>query len=67
MIFFGVIIGGLVAIVVVILASFSEKAAAYASPTDRGVARILLFIVPIIMWFIVFPLLGVNVNVRIGG
>ena len=40
---------------------------AYASPTDRGVARILLFIVPVIMWFIVFPLLGVNVNVRIGG
>ena len=38
MLFFGVIIGGLVAIVVVILASFSEKAAAYASPTDRGVA-----------------------------
>ena len=67
MLFFGVIIGGLVAIVVVVLASFSEKAAAYASPTDRGVARILLFIVPIIMWFIVFPLLGVNVNVRIGG
>ena len=67
MLFFGVIIGGLVAIVVVILASFSEKAAAYASPTDRGVARILLFMVPIIMWFIVFPLLGVNVNVRIGG
>lgn len=66
MLFFGVIVGGLVAIVVVILASFSEKAAAYASPTDRGVARILLFIVPIIMWFIVFPLLGVNVNVRIG-
>ncbi len=67
MLFFGAIIGGLIAIVVVVLAVFSEKAAAYASPTDRGVARILLFIVPIVMWFIVFPLLGVNVNVRIGG
>ncbi len=67
MLFFGAIIGGLIAIVVVVLASFSEKAAAYASPTDRGVARILLFIVPIVMWFIVFPLLGFNVDVRIGG
>ena len=67
MLFFGAIIGGLVAIVVVVLASFSEKAAAYTSPTDRGVARILLFMVPIVMWFIVFPLLGFNVDVRIGG
>lgn len=67
MIFFGAIIGGLVAIVVVVLASFSERAAAHASPTDRGVARILLFIVPVAMWLFLFPLLGVNVDVRIGG
>ena len=67
MLFFGAIIGGLVAIVVVVFASFSEKAAAHTSATDRGVARILLFMVPIVMWFIVFPLLGVNVDVRIGG
>ena len=50
MLFFGAIIGGLIAIAVVALASFSEKAAAHASPTDRGVARILLFIVPLAMW-----------------
>jgi uncharacterized membrane protein YdbT with pleckstrin-like domain len=67
MLFFGAIIGGLIAIVIVVLAVFSERAAAHASPTDRGVARILLFVVPVVMWFVVFPLLGFNVDVRIGG
>ena len=67
MLFFGAIIGGLIAIVIVVLAVFSERAAAFASPTDRGVARILLFVVPVVMWFVVFPLLGFNVNVRVGG
>ena len=67
MLFFGAIIGGLIAIPIVILAAFSESAAAHASPVDRGVARILVFVIPIAMWFIVFPLLGMNVNVNIGG
>jgi hypothetical protein len=67
MLFFGAIIGGVIAIVVVVLAVFSERAAAHASPTDRGVARIILFVVPIVMWFVVFPLLGFNVNVSVGG
>jgi hypothetical protein len=67
MLFFGAIIGGLIAIVVVALASFSERVAAEASPTDRGVARILLFFVPIVMWLVVFPLIGLNVDIRIGG
>jgi hypothetical protein len=34
---------------------------------SRGVARILLFIVPIAMWLFVFPLLGMDVDIRIGG
>ena len=67
MLFFGAIVGGLIAIVVTALAVFSERAAAFASPTDRGVARILLFIVPVAMWLFVFPLLGVDVDIRIGG
>ena len=67
MLFFGAIIGGIIAIVVVVLAVFSERAAANASPTDRGVARIILFVIPVVMWFVVFPLLGFNVDVRIGG
>jgi hypothetical protein len=67
MLFFGAIIGGIVAFGVVALAAFSERAAADASPTDRGVARILLFVVPFVMWFVVFPLLGLNVDINIGG
>jgi hypothetical protein len=66
MLIFGAFIGGLIAIAVVALAMFSEKAAAHASPTDRGVARILLLIVPVVMWLFVFPLLGMDVDVRIG-
>jgi hypothetical protein len=67
MLFFGAIIGGIVAIIVVVLTHFSETAAALASPTDRGVARIIVFLVPIVMWLVVFPLLGVQVDIRIGG
>ena len=67
MIFFGAIIGGLIAIIVVALTVFSERAAAHASSTDRGVARILLFIVPIAMWLFLFPLVGMDVDIRIGG
>ena len=67
MLFFGAIIGGIIGIAVVMLATFSERAAAFTSPTDRGVARILLFLIPVVMWFVVFPLIGLNVNIRIGG
>ena len=66
MLFFGAIVGGLIAIAIVGLAAFSEKAAAHASPTDRGVARILLFMAPIVAWLIVFPILGMDVDIRIG-
>ena len=66
MLFFGAVIGGLIAIAVVALASFSERAAAHASATDRGVARILLILVPLVMWLFVFPLLGFDVDIRIG-
>ncbi len=67
MLFLGAVVGGLIALIVVALSAFSEKAAAFASPTDRGVARILLFLVPVLMWLIVFPLIGLNVDIRIGG
>ena len=67
MLVFGAVVGGLIALVVVGLTVFSEKVAAFASPTDRGVARILLFLVPVLMWLVVFPLIGMNVQVRIGG
>ncbi|HEX5039420.1 MAG TPA: hypothetical protein VFW95_04750 [Candidatus Limnocylindria bacterium] len=67
MLFFGAIIGGLIALPIVFLVSFSEMAAAHASPVDRGVARIILFVIPIAFWLILFPLLGMNLNVNVGG
>ncbi len=66
MLFFGAIIGGIVAILVVVLAAFSERAAAHASPIDRGVARILVFLVPAVAWLVMFPLLGFTVDIRFG-
>jgi hypothetical protein len=67
MLIFGAIIGGVIAFAVVALASFSERVAAYASSTDRGIARLLVFIVPLAMWLFLFPLLGMDVDIRIGG
>lgn len=67
MLFFGAIIGGLLAIPIVFLAAFSEMAAAHASPIDRGVARIIVIVIPIALWIIVFPLIGMNVNINVGG
>jgi hypothetical protein len=46
----GALIGGLIAFVIVALAAFSERAASHASDTDRVVARLILFVVPILMW-----------------
>ena len=66
MLFFGAIIGGIIAIVVVVLAAFSERAAAHASPIDRGVARILVFLVPAVAWLVLFPLLGFTVDISFG-
>jgi hypothetical protein len=67
MLFFGAIVGGLIALPFVFLAAFSESAAAHASAVDRGVARIIVFVIPVAMWLIVFPLIGMNVNVNVGG
>lgn len=67
MLFFGALIGGLVAFLVVALASFSERVAAEVSPVDRGVARILVLLVPVLAWLVVFPLLGFDLDIRIGG
>jgi len=43
----GVLVGGLIAFLVTALAAFSERLAADASPTDRGLARIVLFWEPL--------------------
>lgn len=61
----GAIVGGIIAFFVAALADFSERIAADASPTDRNLARILLFAGGALGW-IVFAVLGFQFNVRIG-
>ena len=67
MLFFGAIIGGLIAFAIVALAAFNDRVAARTASTDQGIARILLFIVTVSIWFVVFFVLKLNVNVNIGG
>jgi hypothetical protein len=61
----GAIVGGIIAFFVAALADFSERIAADASPTDRNLARILLFAGGALGW-IVWVALGFQLNVRIG-
>jgi hypothetical protein len=65
MLFFGAIIGGLIAFLIVALSALSERAAADAEPVDRIVARLLLFVAPILA-FVALIALGAQVNIRFG-
>lgn len=65
MVFFGAIIGGLIALPIVALSALSERAAADAEPADRIVARLVILIVPILA-YVALLALGVSVNIRIG-
>jgi hypothetical protein len=67
MLFVGAIIGGLIAFAIVALAAFNDRIAAKTTSTDQGMARILLFILTVVIWFLVFFVLKLNVNVNIGG
>jgi uncharacterized membrane protein len=61
----GAIVGAFIAFFVAALADLSERMAADASPTDRNLARILLFIGGALGW-IVWVALGFQLDVRIG-
>ena len=61
----GAFVGGIIGFFVAALADFSERIAADASPIDRNLARILLFVGGALGW-IVFAALGFQLNVRIG-
>jgi hypothetical protein len=61
----GAFVGGIVAFFVAALADLSERIAADASPTDRNLARILLFVGGALGW-IIFAALGFQLSVRIG-
>ena len=61
----GAFVGGIIAFFVAALADFSERVAADASPTDRTLARILLFVGGALGWM-VFAALGFQFNIHIG-
>ena len=62
----GAFVGGIVGFFVAALADFSERIAADASPTDRNLARILLFVGGALGWIVLGVALGLQLNVRIG-
>ena len=63
----GAIIGGFISLLIVGLAAFSERVAGNTTATDRGIARILICIVAVAVWFVVFYVAGFNLNIKIGG
>ena len=65
MFFFGAIIGGVIALPIVVLAAFSERAAAPGEPVDRSIARLILVILPILA-YIALIALGANINIKFG-
>jgi hypothetical protein len=62
----GAVVGGVIALLIVGLAAFSERVSANAGPTDRVVGRILIVIITAVVWFVMLNVLKVNVNINIG-
>jgi hypothetical protein len=67
MLFFGAIIGGLIAFLIVALAAFSERLAADATPNDRMLARIVLAVGAAVVYIVLAVVLNVRVDFRLGG
>ena len=61
----GAVIGGLIAFPIAALSAFSERAAAGADTVDRVVARLLLFVIPV-LGFIVLVAMGAQINFKFG-
>jgi hypothetical protein len=59
----GALVGGIVAFLVAALAVLSERIAADASPTDRNLARILLFVGGALGWIVLGVTLGFHLDV----
>ena len=66
MMFFGAIIGGLIAFLIVALAAYSERLATNASPSDRTLARILVAVVAAVGYAVLALVFNLRVDLRIG-
>jgi hypothetical protein len=67
MLFFGALIGGLIAFIVVALAAFSERVAENTRPIDQTMARILIGLIGAIVWFAAWAVLDLKINLSFGG
>ena len=67
MLFFGAIIGGLIAFLIVGLAAFSERLAADATPSDRMLARIALVVGAAVVYIVLAVVLNLRIEFRLGG
>jgi hypothetical protein len=67
MLFLGVFVGGLIAFLIVALAAFSERIAMGTSSTEQGIARILIFVIAIVLWFVLVYVLKFGLQINIGG
>ncbi len=61
----GAVVGGIVAFLVAALAVLSERIAADASPTDRNLARMLLFVGGALGWMVLGVTLGFQLDVSL--
>ena len=67
MLLFGVLIGGLIAFLIVGLAVFSERVAEHSRPVDQTMARILISLIAVVVWFAAWAILGLKINLSFGG
>lgn len=61
----GAVVGGILAFLVAALAVLSERIAADASPTDRILARLLLFVGGAVGWMVLGVSLGFHLDVHL--
>lgn len=67
MLLFGALIGGLIAFLIVGLAAFSERVAENTKPIDQTMARIMIALIGGLVWFAMWAILDLQINLSFGG
>jgi hypothetical protein len=67
MLLLGAIFGGLIAFLIVALAAFAERVAANTSSIDQTMARVIVGLLTVVVWFGAIYVIGLNLNIRFGG
>ena len=66
MLFFGALIGGLFAFMIVALAAYSERVAENTRPIDQTMARIMIALIGTVVWFAAWAILGLKISLSFG-